>query len=308
MIEKVVVIGTGPAGLTAAVYAARADLKPVIIDGMQPGGQLTTTTDVENYPGFPEAVTGTDLVTRMREQAERFGARFVFDEVVAVDFSGRPLKVKLAGDETLDATSVIIATGASAMYLNIDSEQKLRGRGVTACATCDGAFYKDMPVAVIGGGDTAMEEASFLSRLCSEVTIVHRRDQFRASKIMQDRVKANPKIKLALDSVVEEVLDVAKGKVTGLKLKNVKTGATSLLEVNGVFIAIGHKPNTDAFKGQIDLDDKGFVVTDSTRTNVAGVFAAGDVQDHVYRQAITAAGTGCMAALEAERYLASVDS
>jgi len=303
--EKVVIIGTGPAGLTAAIYTARAGLQPLVIDGLQPGGQLTTTTEVENFPGFDEAVNGTELVEKMRAQATRFGARYAHDEVVSADFSGRPLQVRLSGGEVLEAASVIIATGARAMYLGMESEQKLIGRGVSGCATCDGAFFRNQPVAVVGGGDTAMEDSLFLSRLCSQVTVIHRRDQFRASRIMADRVKANPKIRILWDTVVEEVLDVARNEVTGLRLKNLKTGQSSQLAVSGCFMAIGHKPSTEAFKGQVALDEAGFVIATNTRTSVEGVFAAGDVQDRHYKQAVTAAGSGCMAALEAIRYLES---
>jgi thioredoxin reductase (NADPH) len=301
--ENVVIVGTGPAGLTAALYTARADLKPLLIEGLLPGGQLTTTTEIENFPGFPKGIDGTALVGNIREQAERFGARFVSDEAVASSLKPGALSVTLGSGKTVETMSLIVATGASALYLGLDSEQKLMGRGVSACATCDGAFYRNQHVAVVGGGDTAMEEATFLTRLCASVTVIHRRDQFRASKIMVERVLSNPKIKVIWNSVVEEVLDVSKNEVTGLKLKDVKTGATSQITVTGVFMAIGHKPNTEAFKGQLDMNEKGFLVTQSTRTNVPGVFAAGDVQDPVYRQAITAAGTGCMAALEAIRYL-----
>jgi thioredoxin reductase (NADPH) len=304
--EKVIIIGSGPAGLTAAIYAARSSLQPLIIDGMQPGGQLTTTTDVENFPGFTEPINGTELVMRMLKQAERSGARHVMAEVVSADFTGNPLKLKLSDETTLESRSVIIATGASAVYLGLESEQKLIGRGVSGCATCDGALYRNQPVAVIGGGDTAMEDALFLSRMTSRVTIVHRRDSFRASKIMSDRVKANSKIDIVWDSVVDEVLDVSKNEVTGIKIRNLKTGALSKLEVPAVFVAIGHKPNTEAFKGQINMAEKGFIVTENTRTNVPGVFAAGDVQDRLYKQAVTAAGSGCMAALEAQRYLESL--
>lgn len=305
--RKVVIIGTGPAGLTAAIYTARAGLEPLVVEGMQPGGQLTTTTEVENFPGFEEGIDGTSLVMNMRKQAERFGALFASGEVTGCNFSGKPLRVNLAGMPDIEAKAVIIATGASAIYLGLESEQKLIGRGVTACATCDGAFYRNQPVAVVGGGDSAMEEASFLARLCSKVTIIHRRNEFRASRIMAERVMANPKIDVIWDSVVDEVMDVKKGEVTGLKVRNLKTGEVSELAVNGLFMAIGHKPNTDAFNGSLDLDDKGFIVTDSTRTSVKGVFACGDVQDHTYRQAITAAGSGCMAALEVERYLHSAE-
>ena len=301
--EKVIILGSGAAGLTAAIYTARANLEPLVLEGIQPGGQLTTTNDVENYPGFAEGITGPDLMDVMKKQAERFGARCQFHAAESVDFSGQPLKVTLETGETLEALTVIISTGATATYLGIESEQKLIGRGVSACATCDGAFYRDVPVAVVGGGDTAMEEAVFLTRFASKVYLIHRRDEFRASKIMVDRALANEKIEVIWDTVVEEVGDLDKNEVTGLKLRNVKTNEMSDLEVTGLFIAIGHKPNTDPFKGQIDLDDVGYIRTKGVRTNVEGVFAAGDVQDSVYRQAITAAGTGCMAALEAERFL-----
>jgi thioredoxin reductase (NADPH) len=304
--EKVVIVGTGPAGLTAALYAARANLEPLVIDGMQPGGQLTTTTDVENFPGFPEAINGNELVQRMRNQAERFGTRFQLGEVVGAVFRPGDLRVRLDDGREIPANSVIIATGASAKYLGLDSEQKLIGRGVSACATCDGAFYRNRPVAVVGGGDSAMEEAMFLSRLCSSVALIHRRDQFRSSRIMADRVRANPKIKMILNTVVEEVLDVARNEVTGLRLKDVKTGAVTEMPLAGLFVAIGHQPNTAPFAGQVALDEQGFIIADHTRTNVPGVFAAGDVQDHHYKQAITAAGSGCMAALEAERFLSTL--
>jgi len=304
--EKVVIIGTGPAGLTAALYTARANLMPFVIEGLQPGGQLTTTTDVENYPGFPEPIRGTDLVEKMREQAGRFGTRYLPEEVISADFSGRPLKVTLSNKSVIESAAIIIATGARANYLGLESEKKLIGRGVSVCATCDGAFFRNLPVAVVGGGDSAMEEALFLLRLASKVTVIHRRDKLRASKIMSDRIKANEKIDIIWNSVVYEVLDVEKKEVTGLRLRNVKTGKISELPVAGVFLAIGHKPNTEPFKGQVDMDDKGFITTSNTRTSVEGVFAAGDVQDHVFRQAITAAASGCMAALEVERYLESV--
>lgn len=306
-VEKVTIIGTGPAGYTAALYTARANLQALVVEGMLPGGQLTTTTEVENFPGFPKGVDGTALVGQMREQAERFGSRFLCDEVIGSDFKVRPFRLSLASGKTILTETVIIATGASALYLGIESEQKLMGRGVSGCATCDGAFYRNQPVAVVGGGDTAMEEAMFLTRLCSKVTLIHRRDEFRASKIMADRVRANPKIELMLNTVIEEVLDVSKNLVTGVRVRNVKTGAVSNIAVTGVFIAIGHKPNTDPFKGQLEMNEKGFLMTQNTRTNVPGVFAAGDVQDPVYRQAITAAGTGCMAALEVIRYMESLE-
>jgi thioredoxin reductase (NADPH) len=305
--EKIVIIGTGPAGLTAALYCARAELTPVVIEGNQPGGQLTTTTEVENYPGFPEGIDGTALVMKMREQAERFGTRFLRGEVTAVDFSQRPLSLTLDEGQKLEALSVIIATGARARYLGIETEQKLIGRGVSGCATCDGALYRDVPVAVVGGGDTAMEDALFLTRFASRVTLIHRRHEFRASRIMVDRVVANPKIDIVWDSVVDEVLDVSRNEVTGLKVRNLATGAVSEIKVTGMFVAIGHEPNTKPFKGSLDMNAQGYLLTENTRTRVEGVFAAGDVQDPTYRQAVTAAGSGCMAALEAERYLGRLE-
>ena len=301
--ENVIILGTGAAGLTSAIYTARANLTPLVIEGLQPGGQLTTTSEVENFPGFPEGVDGTELMTRMREQAERFGTRFQFGQVSSVDFQSRPLKVTLDDGTTLASHTVIIATGASAKYLGIPSEQKLIGRGVTSCATCDGAFYKNVPVAVVGGGDTAMEEAVFLTRFASKVHLIHRREEFRASKIMVERATKHPKIEVIYNTVVEEVEDLARNEVTGLKIRNVKTGAISSLPVAALFVAIGHQPNTEPFKGQLALNDVGYILTNNTRTNVEGVYAAGDVQDPNYRQAITAASTGCMAALEAERYI-----
>jgi thioredoxin reductase (NADPH) len=306
-VEKVAIVGTGPAGLTAAVYAARAGLEPVVVDGMQPGGQLTTTTEVENYPGFPESIDGTALVQNMRDQAARFGTRYINGEITESDFSGSPLKLMLSDGSVIESLSIIIATGASAKYLGIESEQKLMGRGVSACATCDGAFYRGQNVAVVGGGDTAIEEAIFLTRMVAGVTVIHRRDELRASKILADRALANDKITFEWNSVVEEVLDVEKNEVTGLKLKNVKTGEVSRIDVTGVFMAIGHHPNTEAYEGQLELED-GFIKAENTRTSVAGVFAAGDVQDPDYKQAVTAAGSGCMAALEAERYLSSLNA
>lgn len=303
MAEQVVIIGAGPAGWTAAIYAARANLKPVVVEGIQPGGQLTTTTSVENFPGFPEGLDGTQLMLQMRAQAERFGVRIQGGEVSAVDFKRQPFGLRLDDGTELTAQAVIIATGASAQYMGLASEQKLLGRGVSGCATCDGALYRGKSVAVVGGGDTAMEDALFLTRFAAQVTVIHRRDEFRASRIMAERVKQHPKIKIMWNSVVDEVLDVAREEVTGLRLKNVKTGALTDFPVAGVFIAIGHQPNTKAFVGQVNMDDKGYILTESTRTSVPGVFAAGDVQDHVYRQAVTAAGSGCMAAIEVERYL-----
>lgn len=305
--EKLVIIGTGPAGYTAAIYAARANLAPLVIEGFQPGGQLTTTSEIENYPGFPEGIDGTTLTMQMRQQAERFGTRFKEGEVTEACLDCRPLTLTLTDGSIIEAQSIIVATGASAQYLGIESEQKLIGRGVSGCATCDGAFYRDVPVAVIGGGDTAMEDAIFLTHFASKVTVIHRRDQFRASQIMADRVIAHPKIEVLWNTVVEEVLDVEKNEVTGLKVRNVQTDEVSELAVTGVFIAIGHKPNTKPFAGQLDTDHTGYLVTQNTRTNIDGVFAAGDVQDSIYRQAITAAGSGCAASIEAERYLESVE-
>ncbi len=304
--ENVVIIGTGPAGLTAAVYTARANLNPLVIEGFQPGGQLTTTTEVENYPGFPEGISGAELMDLTRKQAERFGTRFKTGEVVSSCLTCLPHTITLSDGEKIEAKTIIIATGASAQYLGIESEQKLIGRGVSGCATCDGAFYRDVPVAVVGGGDTAMEEALFLTRFASKVTVIHRRDQFRASKIMVDRLLAHPKIEVLWNTVVEKVLDVTKNEVTGLKLRNVKTNTSSELAVTGLFVAIGHKPNTKPFIGQLDMDHAGYLIAKNTRTNVDGVFAAGDVQDSVYRQAVTAAGSGCMSALVAERFLGSM--
>ena len=303
MAEQVVIIGGGPAGWTAAIYAARANLKPVVVEGIQPGGQLTTTTSVENFPGFPEGLDGTQLMLQMRSQAERFGVRIQSGEVSSVDFKRQPLRLKLDDGQESETQAVIIATGASAQYMGLASEQKLLGRGVSGCATCDGALYRGKRVAVVGGGDTAMEDALFLTRFAAQVTVIHRRDEFRASRIMAERVKQHPKIKIMWNTVVDEVLDVAREEVTGLRLKNVKTSALTELPVAGVFIAIGHQPNTKAFVGQVNMDDKGYILTEHTRTSVPGVFAAGDVQDHVYRQAVTAAGSGCMAAIEVERYL-----
>ena len=304
--ENVVIIGTGPAGLTAAVYTARSSLNPLVIEGFQPGGQLTTTTEIENFPGFPEGISGSELMDITRKQAERFGARFKSGEVVSACFTCQPHSITLSDGEKIEAKTIIIATGASAQYLGIESEQKLIGRGVSGCATCDGAFYRDVPVAVVGGGDTALEEALFLTHFASKVTVIHRRNQFRASQIMVDRLLAHPKVAVIWDSVIDEVLDVAKKEVTGLNIRNIKTNAVSELPVNGLFVAIGHKPNTKPFAGQLDMDHAGYLIAKNTRTNIDGVFAAGDVQDPVYRQAVTAAGSGCMAALEAERYLGSM--
>jgi thioredoxin reductase (NADPH) len=306
-LENLVIIGTGPAGYTAAIYAARANLNPLLIEGFQPGGQLTTTSEIENFPGFPEGIDGTALTTQMRQQAERFGTRFKDGEVTEACLTCRPRSITLSDGEKIEAQCIIIATGASATYLGLESEQKLIGRGVSGCATCDGAFYKGQNVAVVGGGDTALEDALFLTHFAAKVSVIHRRDQFRASKIMADRVMAHEKIEVIWDSVVEEVMDVSKNEVTGIKLRNVKTDAVSELAVTGLFVAIGHKPNTKPFKDQLDMDHAGYLITKNTRTNIEGVFAAGDVQDATYRQAITAAGSGCMASLEAERYLAGLE-
>jgi len=300
--EKVVIIGAGAAGLTSAIYTARANLAPLVIEGMQPGGQLTTTNDVENYPGFPEGIDGPTLMAQMHAQAERFGAKYQFGEVLKADFSERPFKLTLTGDEVIEAKTVIIATGATARYLGIESEQKLIGRGVSACATCDGAFYRDVPVVIVGGGDTACEEALFLTRFASKVTMIHRRDELRASKIMAERAMNHEKIEIAWDSVVDEVLGDDSG-VIGVNIKNVKTGEMTKIECTGYFSAIGHTPNTAAFVGQLDMDDVGYLIAEGVKTKIEGVYAAGDVSDAIYRQAVTAAGTGCAAALEAERFL-----
>ncbi|MBZ0203093.1 MAG: thioredoxin-disulfide reductase [Ignavibacteria bacterium] len=309
-VHNVIIIGSGPAGLTAALYTGRANLKPIVFEGLQPGGQLTITTEVENYPGFEHGIMGPELMDIMRKQAQRFGADCRFNIVEGVDFSASPFKVFVQGKEHL-AKSVIIATGASAKLLGLPSETEYMGFGVSACATCDGFFFKDQRIIVIGGGDTAMEEASYLTKFGKEVTIVHRRDEFRASKIMLDRAKNNPKIKLLTNTVMEEVLGInenGKRTVTGARMKNVVTGESYIHEAEGIFLGIGHKPNTDIFKGQIDLESTGYIKTSkvNTYTNVTGVFACGDAQDHVYRQAITAAGSGCMAAIDAERYLESL--
>jgi thioredoxin reductase (NADPH) len=309
-VRKTIIIGSGPAGLAASIYAARANLEPLCIEGFNAGGlvaggQLMFTTDVENYPGF-EAITGPELMGRMRGQAEKQGTDFITQDVVKVDFSERPFKVWAEREEPYLAETVIISTGARANYLGLDSEEKLKNKGVSACAVCDGAFFRNQDVAVVGGGDTAAEEATYLAALCKSVTLIHRRDALRASKAMQQRVLDNPKINVMWDTVVEEVLGVDEDRVTGLKVKNVKNGETDTIAVEGFFLAIGHTPMTDLFKEQLDTHDNGYlkVVPGTTTTNVPGVFAAGDVQDWVYRQAVTAAGTGCMAALEAERWLA----
>jgi thioredoxin reductase (NADPH) len=303
-IRNVIIVGSGPAGLTAAIYTARANLAPLMLAGSQPGGQLTLTSEVENYPGFAEAIMGPELMDVMRRQAERFGTEIVDDDAIGVDLSERPFTVKTA-ERTVQARTIIVATGASAKMLGLESERKLLGRGLSTCATCDGFFFKGQELIVVGGGDSAMEEALFLTKFATKVTVVHRRDSLRASKIMQDRARRNPKIGWIWNSVVEEILGVDQGKVIGARLKNVDTDETTEMSVGGVFVAIGHTPNTQLFAGQLRMDEGGYLVTESgsTRTSVAGVFAAGDVADHVYRQAVTAAGTGCMAAIDAERFL-----
>jgi thioredoxin reductase (NADPH) len=302
--RKVIIIGSGPAGYTAAIYAARANLAPLMLTGVQSGGQLMLTTLVENYPGFVEGLMGPDLMEMFKKQAERFGTEMIAEDVTAVDFSRRPFVVR-AGDAAWEGHTVILATGATAKLLGLPAEAKLMGRGVSTCATCDGFFFKDQNIMVVGGGDSAMEEALYLSRLGRKVEVVHRRDALRASKIMQERALKNPKIEFVWDSGVEDILDVDAGKVTRVRLKNLKTGGRSEHQVDGLFIAIGHEPNTQIFRGQIELLPNGYIKVEpgTTKTSVPGVFAAGDVQDHVYRQAVTAAGTGCMAALEAERWL-----
>jgi thioredoxin reductase (NADPH) len=312
-VRNLIIIGSGPSGYTAALYAARANLRPLVIEGVQSGGALMTTTDVENFPGHPDGVLGPELMDNMRKQAERFGAEFLTDDVTRVDFSERPteagtegLKTVYVGESEYFARAVILSTGSAWRPIGIPGEQELLGHGVSSCATCDGFFFRNQHIVVVGGGDSAMEEATFLTRFAETVTIVHRRDAFRASKVMQVRALNNPKIKVEWNSVVEEILG-DDGKVVGARLRNVQTGETKVLDVTGVFVAIGHDPRSELFKGQIETDAEGYVKVDSpsTRTNIPGVFAAGDLVDHTYRQAITAAGTGCAAALDAERFIAS---
>jgi thioredoxin reductase (NADPH) len=307
-IEKVkcLIIGTGPAGYTAAIYAARADLKPVVYSGLMMGGQLTMTTDVDNFPGYPKGVQGVDMMEDLRAQAERFGTDIRFGVITAVDFSKRPLTATTDDGDLIEAETVIISTGATAKWLGIDSEARYNGHGVSACATCDGFFYKGMNVAVVGGGDTAAEEATYLANLCSKVYLIVRRDELRASKAMQHRIFNTPNIEVLWNHVTEEIIGDDK-YVTGVKVKNIQSGEVNTIDVDGFFVAIGHKPNTEMFVGQLELDELGYIKTvpGTTLTSVEGVFAAGDVQDHVYRQAITAAGTGCMSAIEAERWLSS---
>ena len=302
--RDVIVIGSGCAGLTAALYSARANLKPLVIEGWEAGGQLSLTTTVENYPGFPEGVMGPDLIQKMKEQAAKFGAEYRTGSVSAADLSVKPFRITVDEQETLETKVLILANGASARMLGLESEKKLMGHGLSTCATCDGFFFRGKKVMVVGGGDSAMEESTFLSKFAASVTVIHRRDQFRASKIMLERARRNEKIKFIMDTIVEDIHDASRGQVTGVKLRNVNSAQTSELETDGVFLAIGHRPNTEVFKGQIEMDPDGYVVTrDHIHTNVEGVFAAGDVQDRVFRQAVTAAGSGCMAAIAAEKWL-----
>ena len=302
MAENLLIIGSGPAGLTAAIYAARGGMEPLMIEGMEPGGQLTITTDVENYPGFPDGIMGPELMEQFRKQAERFGTRILSSDVTAVDFSERPFKVSVGADE-YEADAIVISTGASARWLGVEGEDRFRGYGMSSCATCDGFFTRGLEIAVVGGGDSAMEEALFLTKFASKVTVIHRRDEFRASKIMAQRVMNHDKIGVLWNSKVIEIL--GDDSVSGALIEDTQTGETSELKVSFVFVAIGHIPNTDIFKGQIDLDEAGYVLVNGTHTSVEGVFAGGDVADTVYRQAVTAAGMGCQAALDAERWIES---
>ena len=303
-VKDVVILGSGCAGLTAAVYAARANLKPLLIDGHEAGGQLSLTTDVENFPGFPEGVLGPELIEKMRQQAARFGTEYLTGAATAADLSRRPFRLTIAGHGEIQCKTLIVATGASARMLGLESERRLLGHGVSTCATCDGFFFKEKELVVVGGGDSAIEEGTFLTKFARRVTIVHRRDALRASKIMQDRARRNPKVEFIWNTAVEEVL--GKDKVEGVRLRNLKSGELTVKTIDGLFVAIGHTPNTAVFKGQLELDKTGYIVThQGSRTSVPGVFAAGDCQDHVYRQAITAAGSGCMAAIDAERFLES---
>jgi len=309
---KCLIIGSGPAGYTAGIYAARAELKPILYQGLQPGGQLTITTEVENFPGYPKGVDGPQMMEEMKEQCTRFGTDVRFGSIDEIDLSKRPFIAKADDGKTIEAETVIIATGASARWLGMESEAKFNGYGVSACATCDGFFYKGKNVAVVGGGDTACEEASYLANICNKVYLIHRRDELRASKTMQSRVMKNPKIEVLWSHSPKEVLGKEEGfskEVTGLKLENLKTGEDKEINIEGLFVAIGHKPNSDLFKGALDMDDIGYLITkaDSTKTNIDGVFAAGDIQDKIYRQGVTAAGSGCMAAIEAERFLGELE-
>src|SRR5258706_5677268 len=302
--RKVVIIGSGPAGLTAALYTARANLKPLLVEGIEAGGQLMLTTMVENWPGFRDGIMGPDLMTEMRLQAERFGTDVMQGNVERVDLNRRPFSIAFADGKTITSDALIIATGASARWLEIGVDRRLSGRGVSTCATCDGYFFRGKPIAVVGGGDSAMEEAIYLTRFASKVTVIHRRDSLRASKIMQDKAYANPKIEFIWDSEIADISDLERGEVTGIAVRHLKTGSLTNVALDGVLIAIGHTPNTELFRGQLELDETGYIKTHhGSRTSVPGVFAAGDVQDHIYRQAVTAAGSGCMAAIDAERYL-----